>query len=138
MCEYHRQPGNSLLENDAEVLLRQVHPTHIQDGAPTKQAFLPTESHAQLLSTKRERVTPMRAHQDWIERGMDSAGTWGVSVAEVGDAEMHAVDDANNVTEPDHASVNFRELPSKGAAIRKARILRDLAVERGCLYRPAA
>lgn len=139
MCEYHALAGNALLEDAGEVLLRQVHPSQLQeDGVPTKQAFLPTDSHARLLSTKRESVTPVAAYTDWVGRGFESAGTWGISIDEIAGAQLHAVDDATNTGEPFHASVNFQELPSKGELTRRARILRDHAADRGCLHRPTA
>jgi hypothetical protein len=134
------------LTNGEEILYRQVHPTQIVHGEPNKEAFNPSPRDELKLSTLREHVGPEEAHRRWTQDlGKQSAGTFGVTVKEIdgteitngqtgSSARLHAIDDAAASRVPDHASVVFSALPSKGQRTQAARKLRDLAVERGCLH----
>ena len=138
-------PGVTRLTNQDEILLRQVHPSWLVDGAPTKAAFNPTPKDDKKLSTLREGVGAEGAYRRWtvnLERA--SVGTYGIAVAEVDATTFErasdqvavgllAVDDAAARGVPDHASVIFTDL-SKEQRVQAARKLRQHAVARGCLH----
>jgi hypothetical protein len=135
------------LTDDEEVLLRQVHPTHLKhDGTLSAQAFCPTPRDKGMLSTLRGDVGAEQAHQRWTSAGRESLGTWGVSVYEVHEVritnpdnpstpwELRAVDDAEAIGVEDHASIDFTELPSPGKMRQAARKLLEAATDRGALH----
>lgn len=122
---------------DSETLLRQVHPSQFPNGSPSSEAFVPSELDECLLSTMRERVGPEEAFRRWtVEQERKSVGTFGISVEEVDGEGLAALDDADLIQQPDHASVDFTMIPTKGKRKQIGRRLRDAAVARGCLYRP--
>lgn len=127
------------LGDPEELLLRQVHPKQTApSGGPSSEAFVPSPRDNDLLSTLRGRVGPAEAHRRWVQdRGYASIGTYAVSIGEVAACELEAVDD-EATTEPDHASVDFSSLESKGKKKQTGRKLRDAAVERGCLHEAKA
>jgi hypothetical protein len=126
-----------LILNKSETLFRQVHPTQFPNGQPSSEAFVPSEQDKFLLSTMREIVGPEEAHRRWTEdMEMQSVGTFGISVGEINEQGLTAVDDAEATSQPDHASVDFSSITSKGARKRIGRRLRDAAVSRGCLFQP--
>lgn len=128
-------PATTRLTELDETLLRQVHPTQVTDGGISKEAFIPTPTDKGLLSTLREEVGPQEAHRRWTEdQNKLSVGTYGISVADVEDAGLTALDDAAASKTPDHASVDFNELTTGGQKKKAARQLRDRATDRGCLY----
>jgi hypothetical protein len=97
-------------------------------------AFTPSKRDAGMLSTLHGRVGPAEAYRRWThDKGLDSVGTYGVDVGEVQDVGLSAVDDSQ-VTEPDHVSIDFREVPTKGMLTQLGRKLRDAAKSRGCLH----
>ncbi|WP_153303405.1 hypothetical protein [Plantibacter flavus] len=124
------------IEDMDEVLLRQVHPTHFQLGVLSKGAFIPGPGHDNLLSTLRERVGAQAAYERWIAQEYESAGTWGVGVGEAAAASLPALDDALASNVADHASISFQACATKGETAKRARKLRDYALERDCLYAP--
>lgn len=132
---YHEVNGNSLIAGP-ETLYRQVHPDQYQNGIVSKQAFMPSERDAGLLSTNRERIGAAEAHRRWIAQGYLSSGTWGISTSDTKAHGLPVVDDEEHVAVDDHASVDFEGVPSKGSRLKIARDIRDRASERGCLYGP--
>ncbi|WP_207555732.1 hypothetical protein [Intrasporangium flavum] len=118
-----------------EVLLRQVHPVHLDEDAVVQSvAFNPSREHQGLLSTLRERVGAEEAYRRHKDAGLASAGTWGVSVREADENSLPCLDDEHLPdSPPDHASIDFSALSRKGA-VRAAKLLRDAAVARGCLH----
>jgi hypothetical protein len=126
--------GPALTDGD-ELLLRQIAPAFVVDGAITSAAFTPTRKDEGLLSVSRGcLVTPQQAWERHTrDKGLKSVGTWGVSVTECelpchGDPTDDPPDDA-------HAVIDFRGL-SRGAVERRAKQLREVATARGCLYAP--
>lgn len=138
-------PGVTRLTNQDEILLRQVHPSWLVDGAPTKAAFHPTSKDEKKLSTLREAVGAEEAYRRWtVALKRASVGTYGIAVAEVNATTFErasdqiavgllAVDDAVTQGVPDHASVVFTDL-SKEQRVQAARKLREHAVARGSLH----
>ncbi|WP_449408868.1 hypothetical protein [Microbacterium maritypicum] len=130
-ADYLDATESTLIEDNGEVLRRQVFPSHLIDGQPSKQAFLPTVEHNYLLSTKRGSVDPEDAHADHVARGLQSCGTWGIQVADALAVQIPAVDDAEHLNEPAHASLSFLDHDSNGQRMQRARKLRDAAA---CLF----
>lgn len=99
-----------------------------------KTAFAPSRRDDGLLSTMHGRVGPAEAYRRWIEeKRLESIGTYGVEVGEALDLQLGVLDDSAMV-EPDHVSVDFRNVPSKGQVAQIGRKLRDAAVAHGCLH----
>jgi hypothetical protein len=126
--------GPALTDGD-ELLLRQIAPAFVVDGAITSAAFTPTRKDEGLLSVSRgSLVTPQQA---WArhtrDKGLKSVGTWGVSVTE-SELPCHS-DPTDDPPDDAHALIDFRGL-SRGAVERRAKQLREVATARGCLYAP--
>jgi hypothetical protein len=130
-------PGDEPLADRAEVLFRQVHPSWVDDGVPSSQAFVPTRKDQGELSIARGSLTTAEAaHKHYTTvRELRSAGSWGVSVGEALDAGLNSfgrkLDD-----DPAHGFADFRGLRRREAEA-KGKLLVARARERGRLY-PAA
>lgn len=117
-----------------ETLLRQVHPVHLDKltGEVQSPAFSPSSLDG-LISTLRERVGPEEAHRRHEAQGLQSAGTWGVSVSEVAEAGAAAFDDAEVPGYPeDHASIAPPD--GNGELRRCKKALAARATDRGALF----
>lgn len=134
-----------LLTNSDELLLRQVHPIHLKgDGTISKEAFNPSKRDSGLLSTLRGHIGAEEAYRRWTQdMGYQSIGTYGVSVGEVDGvfvgtppvhAGLRAYDDSDQVGVPDHASVDYNAVPSRGLRGQAARKLLKVAEGRGRLH----
>lgn len=131
------QPDASRLAVGAELLFRQVHPKQAPPEGMSKEAFIPNPADAGRVSTHREAIGPGEAYRRHTEEeGRESAGTWAVTVSEVDGVGARALDDAAVMMKPDHASIDFNPLPTKGQWKKAARKLRDAAAARTCLYAP--
>lgn len=126
------------LTDKAELLFRQVHPNWLNDGQPSSQAFKPTLKDEGKLSTARAaKTTPEAAfvhHTDTL--GLQSAGTWAVSVEEIEATPVPLEAYGDPVTEPtvDPAHA-FIEYPDDRKLVEtKAKILRAKARDRGRLH----
>jgi hypothetical protein len=124
-----------------EVLYRQVHPAQMKGTEPNYLAFRPMKSHQYTLSTTRQWVGPERSYRQHIAQDLKSVGTWGISVNECSKAELDAFDDSSLPGKPPgHVSIPFGIPPTDSekdpSLIEKARMLRNHAAARGCLYRP--
>jgi hypothetical protein len=129
--------GELLLEEQSEVLRRQVHPTFMHNGVVSSQAFRPTPRDSGQLSVRRESLSAEAAFRDHCETyGLRSAGTWGINVGEVEEARTRAIDDSAKPDTPKaHAYIDFRGLTS--SEMKKiSRILMNCAHRRGRLYPP--
>src|SRR5688500_4450784 len=69
----------------SDLLLRQVHPSHCNGSVPNSAAFCPTPKDDDKLSVDDSRF--VSAHNSWSHfvqnLGFKSAGTWGISFAEI-------------------------------------------------------
>ncbi len=94
-----------------ELLFRQVHPTFVQDERPSSQAFKPTPKDEKQLSVARGSLTdPVSAHDLHVRaKGLQSAGTWAISVAEAQAEGLPTLPDplTEPVADPAHALVDF-------------------------------
>jgi hypothetical protein len=130
--------GAKLPLGDAgELLHRQVHPSWIQAGRPTSQAWRPTPKDEGLLSvsraSQRAAADSYRHHTKVL--GRLSAGVWGVTVEECTGVGLSAFADPIDepIPDPAHAVIDFRGLSDKDCRIRGAQ-LQNLANKRGCIY----
>lgn len=126
------------LPDPNEVVLVQVPTVVLQpDGVPMKTVFVPYDSDLK-VSTLRGTVGPEEAYRRWTEDlGYESAGTWGVAVAEVTDKGLTVIDDSCIPENPaEHASIDYSAFADASASKRQqiGRKLRDHASERGRLH----
>lgn len=116
------------------LLLRQIHPTFVQAGRVTSQAFRPTPKDESLLSVyDGDLISPEAAWGHFTatpERR--SAGVMAVSVAECTTENLPARPDPEPF--PEHAIIDFSGL-SDNQAEKKGKKLRSAAEARGWLYR---
>ena len=120
--------------NDATLLLRQIHPSFVQDGRVSSQDFRPTPKDKQHLSVyDGDQIGPRPAHEHYTTTlGFQSVAVMGLSVAECRALHLPARPDPEPFRE--HAVIDFSEF-SKNATEKKAKLLRARAEARGWLYR---
>lgn len=119
------------------LLLRQIHPSFIQDGRVTSQAFRPTPKDEFLLSVDDgDRVTAEASWQRFIANpACTSVGVQALSEAECTAEELPVLEDGN--PHPEHCSVDFTAFDKK-AIEKKSKLLRAYAETRSWLFREAA
>jgi hypothetical protein len=106
-----------------ELLWRQVKRNQIDetDGHVTGDAF---QEDGQRVSVSRSTVvSPAQAFTYHTNVGRQSAGTWAVSVAEVGEAACRVIDDSacEDVDTPGHAYIDMRHLAGDGKQVKNLR-----------------
>lgn len=118
------------------LLLRQIHPSFIQDGRVTSQAFRPTPKDEFLLSVDDgDRVTAEASWQRFTtSTACQSIGVQAVSQAECAAQELPVIEDG--VPHPEHCSVDFTTFDKK-VIEKKSKLLRAQAETRGWLFREA-
>jgi hypothetical protein len=117
------------------LLLRQVHPSFVQNGRPTSQVFRPTPKDEDRLSV--DDGDKIDAKASW-ERFTGTLGFESIGVLAVPHAECAAQDlpvTADGEPYPEHCFLDFSGIVKK-AAERKAKVLTSHAVERGWLFEP--
>jgi hypothetical protein len=124
------------LVEPTEVLRRQVHPNLLgADGIPQSVAFRPNVNDSGRLSTLRGSVSAEDAMNRHAANGLQTAGTWGVSVGEANAADLPCIDDSKVIHVEDHVSIDFRPRDRKQTdAVAKK--LKAAARDRGRLYPP--
>lgn len=118
------------------LLLRQIHPSFIQNGRVTSQAFRPTPKDEFLLSVDDgDRVSAEAAWQRFIANpACKSIGVQAISQAECAAQELPVIEDGQ--PNPEHCSVDFTAFEKK-AIEKKSKLLRAQAETRGWLFREA-
>lgn len=105
------------ITDSGEQLFRQVHPSWIQAGKPTSQAFKPTPKDQGLLSVSRGSKTTAAAAFELHtrEKGFESVGVWGILVSDCSEAALGVYEKPveNPVPDPAHSVVDFRHLSDK-------------------------
>lgn len=121
---------------DETLLLRQVHPTFIQQGRVTSQAFRPTPKDKNRLSAyDGDLIQPEPAwHHYTTTLGYASVGVMAVSVAECTSLSLPTSPDPEPF--PEHAFIDFAAV-DKGAFEKLSKRLKAHAEARGWLYRVA-
>jgi hypothetical protein len=121
--------------NDQTLLLRQVHPHFFLDGDVLSQAFFPSQKdNGELSVYDGDQITPEASYRHYTEElNLESVGVWAVTGVEVVSAGLkHRPDPVDG--NPAHAVVDFDALTEKECR-KLAKRLRNLAIERGSLYR---
>lgn len=123
--------------NESSLLLRQIHPSFVQDGRPSSQAFRPTPKDEQKLSVyDGDLIEPANAWEHYNNvLGFNSCGVMAVNVAECLGLGLSVQPDP--IPFPEHAFIDFSAY-SKKETEKKAKQLRVKADARGWLYQEAA
>jgi hypothetical protein len=116
-------------------LLRQVHPSWIQQGRVTSQVFRPTPKDEKRLSVyDGDRITPENAWMHYTSGlGFLSAGVMAVTVGDCAKLSLPATPDPQP-SFPEHAVIDFTGLSSNQIETAAKRLKRT-AESRGWLYR---
>lgn len=119
---------------DDVVLLRQIHPTFVQAGRVTSQAFRPTPKDENLLSVDDgSLVSPEASFTRFNSTpNCESVGVKAVTKGECSSVELSVIQDGSPY--PEHCSIDFTGLGRKPTE-RKAKQLRNYASQRGWLHR---
>lgn len=129
---------SAALDDEAEVLFRQVNPAFIRDGRVGSQAFRPTPKDERKLSVARSTLTSAAAAFELYTdcRELRSAGTWAVTVAECTNLGLKTRADPLSeppCPDPAHAFVDFTELTNRKVEAHGTRLARH-ANDRGRLH----
>ena len=116
------------------MLLRQIHPSFMQNNYVTSQAFRPTPKDERQLSVYNgDVIEPQDAFEHYTQQlGNKSVGVLGILVAECQELSLPVKEDPEPF--PEHAIIDFSESTVREVKT-KAKKLRHWALERGWLYR---
>lgn len=119
------------------LLLRQIHPSFVQAGRVTSQAFRPTPKDENFLSVyDGDQIQAFDSWKHFTETpGCKSQGVMAVSNSECLAQALDIV--ADGVPFKEHVSINFSAF-QKNEIEKKAKILSRYAQERGWLYQVEA
>lgn len=120
---------------DQTLLLRQIHPSFMQAGRITSQAFRPTPKDENKLSVyDGDQIT---AEASWVHftktPDCRSAGVMAVSTAQCVALALDVI--ADGVPFPEHVSIDYSGF-TKSEIEKKAKVLKGCAEARGWLYQP--
>ncbi|WP_322629954.1 hypothetical protein [Halothiobacillus sp.] len=118
--------------NDHTLLLRQIHPSFVQEGRPSSQAFRPTPKDEKKLSVyDGDQISPAAAFQHYcVTLNLASSGVQAVSVEECHSLILPTSPDPTHFKE--HALIDFSSQNDKDIQ-RKSKILKANAAARGWL-----
>ena len=121
--------------NDLTLLLRQIHPSFMQAGRITSQAFRPTPKDENKLSVyDGDQIT---AEASWTHFSATpdcrSVGVMAVTKGQCVELALGVI--ADGVPFPEHASIDYSNF-GKSEIEKKAKVLKGHAQERGWLYQP--
>ena len=121
---------------ESSLLLRQIHPTFVQNGRVISSAFRPTPKDEKRLSVSDgRRISPEGAWKRFTETlHLDSTGVLGVTFLECESISLPVCEDPKN-EQPDHMVIDFTHLDTSGKIDRAAKTLCRFATERDWLYR---
>jgi hypothetical protein len=120
--------------NQDTLFLRQIHPTFLQNGVVSSQAFCPTEEHNWQLSLydgDMIQPEPSWTHYTTVLK-KESGAVMGVTHPEFTAQSLAVV--ASPEEFPEHCHSDFGELIRKDRE-KRARKLRDCAVKRDFLFK---
>jgi hypothetical protein len=117
---------------EATLLYRQIHPTFVQAGRVTRQAFNPTEKDAGKLSVyDGDQISPSDALEHYTkELLLKSCGVMAIEKSQCTSLHIDVVCDGDPI--PAHAHLNFAPF-SKSVRSVKAKQLASSAQKRGWL-----
>ena len=111
------------------LLLRQIHPSFVQAGRVTSQAFRPTPKDQGHLSVDNgDLVQAHAAWQRYTANGSQSAGVMAVSWSECDHLGLPVIEDGHPYLE--HCSIDYSAY-NNTAREQKAKLLRSKAQSRG-------
>lgn len=115
------------------LLLRQVHPSFVQEGRVTSQAFRATPKDEKKLSVyDGDQITALDSWSHFVQQpDCSSAGVMAISCAEC--AAQTLVVNPDGVPFPSHVSIDFSEF-AESEIKKKAKILAKDAQMRGWLH----
>lgn len=121
--------------NSSTTLIRQIHPSFIQEGRITSQAFRPTPKDEDKLSTyDGDQIDAKSAWKHYTETlGHVSDGALGVSVGECEASELSVVPDPQPF--PEHVLIDFSQHERKQIE-KRSKKLKSHAETRGWLFQP--
>ncbi len=119
---------------DTTIVYRQIHPSFVQAGFPTSQAFRPSPKDESKLSVyDGDQITAENAFQHYTNHlNLSSIGVMGLTVAECKAESLHVCEDPTPFRE--HALIDFSGLTDKDCR-NKSKKLQAKAVQRGWLHR---
>ena len=124
-----------LISNASELLHRNAHPTFVDNGRVSSQAFRRTEADDGKLSFQQNsKASAAVAYERYTARGLESGGVWSVTVAECDELSLRVYHDPID-QDDSHAIVDltaFNVSQSRNITDKLAKKARD----RGCQYRP--
>ncbi len=120
--------------NYSTLLLRQIHPSFVQQGRVTSQAFRPTPKDEHMLSMyDGDQIAPEPAFRHYTETlCCQSEGVLGVTVAECSELQLPAQPDPAPF--PEHVLIDYTAFV-KNEVEKKAKLLKATAETRGWLFR---
>lgn len=115
------------------LLLRQIHPSFVQNGRPTSQAFRPTPKDEKKLSVyDSKKIQPKASWEHYTGTlGFSSVGVMAITNAECAEQTLPVT--ADGTPFPEHCFIDFSSLAKNGIE-RAAKILAQCAIQRGWLY----
>lgn len=125
------------LDQVDEFYWRQCHPVYLDDGVPSVQMFRESTSDEGKISGARSaKASAQVAYEERLERGGQTAGTWGVTVAEITTAGTRAVDDSDGDEglPTGHTYVDYRHLDTKPSLRAVRSRLHEAALSRPCQW----
>ena len=123
--------------NNDTVLLRQIHPSFVQQGRVTSQAFRPTPKDEHKLSMyDGDQISAELSFQDYTGRlSLASMGVLGVTVTECQELDLLVVPDPEPFIE--HVLIDYSAF-DKNVVEKKAKLLKAKAETRGWLFRDSS
>ncbi|QDV11442.1 hypothetical protein CA51_13060 [Rosistilla oblonga] len=121
--------------NSSTTLIRQIHPSFVQDGRITSQAFRPTPKDEDMLSTyDGDQIDAKSAWKHYTESlGHVSDGALGVSVSECEALDLKVTSDPESF--PEHVLIDFSGHGRKQIE-KRAKKLKLHAETRDWLFQP--
>jgi hypothetical protein len=115
------------------LLFRQIHPSFVQNGRPTSQAFRPASKDEKKLSVyDGDKIQPKASWEHYTQTlCLSSHGVMGLTHEECTSQSLLVVEDGADYHE--HCSVDFSSL-ANNAIERAAKVLAQCAMTRGWLY----
>lgn len=127
--------GLKLVSMD-EILFRQVHPNFVHEGRVGSEAFRPSRKDegklSVALSSRTSAADAFMLHTEKL--GFQSAGTWGLAVAEVERVGLEAFADPQDGDQA-HGIINFVGI-GRGRCEALSKLLVQHATKRGRLHPP--
>lgn len=129
------------IEDEAEELHRQVHPSWLDDEQPSWQNFCPTpKDEGELSVSAGSLATAEESHERFVARGFSSCGVLSVTVNECVKESLSAHYDPLDKDAPGgpddaHAIVDFNGLKSKSQQKKRGKALLTCSWSRGWTFR---